>query len=59
MTRAPVEAQGLRCGPGALAPICRTAVYVTRSYGGLGGGGREVSPIPNNPVPRMCQTEAR
>jgi len=27
-------------------PICRTAVYVTRSYGGVGGGGREVFPYP-------------
>ena len=27
-------------------PICRTAVYVTRSCGGVGGGHREVSPYP-------------
>ena len=27
-------------------PICRTAVYVTRSYGGVGGGSREASPYP-------------
>ncbi len=26
--------------------ICRTAVYVTRLYGGVGGGRREVSPYP-------------
>ena len=26
--------------------ICRTAVYVTRSCGGVGGGHREVSPYP-------------
>ena len=26
--------------------ICRTAVYVIRSYGGVGGGGREVFPYP-------------
>ena len=26
--------------------ICRTAVYVTRSYGGVGGGSREASPNP-------------
>jgi hypothetical protein len=26
--------------------LCRTAVYVTRSYGGVGGGGREVFPYP-------------
>jgi len=26
--------------------ICRTAVYVTRSYGGVGGGSREASPYP-------------
>ena len=42
----PVEAQWLRWGPGALDPICRTAVYVTRSYGGVGGGGRKVFPYP-------------
>ena len=29
-----------------LDPICRTAVYVTRSYGGVGGGRCEVSPYP-------------
>ena len=28
-------------------PICRTAVYVTRSCGGVGGGHREVSPYPD------------
>ena len=27
--------------------ICRTAVYVTRSYGGVGGGGREAFPYPD------------
>ena len=27
--------------------ICRTAVYVTRSYGGVGGGSREASPYPD------------
>ena len=26
--------------------ICRTAVYVTRSYGGVGGRGREASSYP-------------
>ena len=26
--------------------ICRTAVYVTRTYGGVGGGDREVFPYP-------------
>ena len=26
--------------------ICRTAVYVIRSYGGVGGGSREASPYP-------------
>ena len=26
--------------------ICRTAVYVTRSYGGVGGGGREAFSYP-------------
>jgi hypothetical protein len=28
-------------------PICRTAVYVTRSYGGVGGGRREAFPYPD------------
>ena len=27
--------------------ICRTAVYVTRSYGGVGGGRREAFPYPD------------
>ena len=27
--------------------ICRTAVYVTRTHGGVGGGGREVFPYPD------------
>ena len=27
--------------------ICRTAVYVTRSYGGVGGGAVRLLPIPN------------
>lgn len=27
--------------------ICRTAVYVTLTYGGVGGGRREVSPYPD------------
>ena len=31
--------------------ICRTAVYVTRSYGGVGGGGREVFPYPEYVFP--------
>ena len=26
--------------------ICRTAVYVTRAYGGVGGGSRDASPYP-------------
>ena len=26
--------------------ICRTAVYVTRMHGGVGGGSREASPYP-------------
>jgi hypothetical protein len=35
-------------GRSAVRPdlICRTAVYVTRSYGGVGGGGREAFPYP-------------
>jgi len=32
--------------PAPLDRFCRTAVYVTRSYGGVGGGGREVFPYP-------------
>ena len=28
-------------------PICRTAVYVTRTHGGVGGGSREASPYPD------------
>ena len=31
--------------------ICRTAVYVTRSYGGVGGGSREASPYPEYKSP--------
>jgi hypothetical protein len=27
--------------------ICRTAVYVTRTHGGVGGGDREVFPYPD------------
>ena len=27
--------------------ICRTAVYETRLYGGVGGGSREASPYPD------------
>jgi hypothetical protein len=33
-----------RCTP--VDSICRTAVYVTRSCGGVGGGDREVFPYP-------------
>ena len=29
-----------------IASLCRTAVYETRSYGGVGGGSREASPYP-------------
>ena len=28
--------------------ICRTAVYVTRPHGGVGGGSREASPYPDS-----------
>ncbi len=41
---APVEVR--RVAMLCLDSICRTAVYVTRSYGGVGGGHREVSPYP-------------
>jgi hypothetical protein len=27
--------------------ICRTAVYVTRPHGGVGGGSREAAPYPD------------
>ena len=40
----PVKARWLM--PLSSYPICRTAVYVTRSYGGVGGGSREVFPYP-------------
>ena len=30
-----------------LDSICRTAVYVIRMHGGVGGGGREVFPYPD------------
>ena len=29
-----------------VAPICRTAVFVTRSHGGMGAGSREAFPYP-------------
>jgi hypothetical protein len=35
--------------------ICRTAVYVIRMYGGVGGGSREASPYPDC-VPDMAQS---
>ena len=36
------------CGayPMHIDSICRTAVYVTRLYGGVGGGSREAFPYP-------------
>ena len=46
--------------------ICRTAIYVTRLYGGVGGGSREASPYPEFLVPsqtapaqqcRSCQPQ--
>ena len=36
----PIRHNGRMC----IDSICRTAVYVTRSYGGVGGGGREAFP---------------
>ena len=49
---APVDARGSTMsfrhgGPMRIGSICRTAVYVTRTYGGVGGGGREVFPYPD------------
>ena len=41
---APVGVHGRRAVH--IDSICRTAVYVTRSYGGVGGGSREASPYP-------------
>ena len=41
---APVGVQGQYALP--IDSICRTAVYVTRSYGVVGGGSREASPYP-------------
>ena len=35
--------------------ICRTAVYVTRSCGGVGGGSREGFPYPETSVPGAAQ----
>ena len=50
--RFPVKCGAIRCAPVGvhwryalhLDSICRTAVYVIRSYGGVGGGSREASP---------------
>ena len=36
--------------------ICRTAVYVTRLYGGVGGGRREASPYPEFCQVRVVRT---
>jgi hypothetical protein len=33
---------------GALDVFCRTALYVTRTHGGVGGGDREVFPYPDS-----------
>jgi len=33
--------------------ICRTAVYVTRPHGGVGGGSREASPYPDYAAARV------
>ena len=37
---------GALCAPDGDS-ICRTAVYVTRTHGGVGGGGREAFPYPD------------
>jgi len=37
-----------KLGHHAVDSICRTAVYVTRTHGGVGGGGREVFPYPDS-----------
>jgi hypothetical protein len=41
---APVDAHGQYAV--CFDPICRTAEYVSRSLGGVGGGSREASPYP-------------
>ena len=35
--------------------ICRTAVYVTRTHGGVGGGSREASPYPDSSALRAVE----
>ena len=42
-----------KLGHHALDSICRTAVYVTRTHGGVGGGGREVFPYPELGICRL------
>ena len=42
-TTGPIRHNGRMC----IDSICRTAVYVTRSYGGVGGGSREAFPYPD------------
>ena len=37
----------VRCRPMHFDLICRTAGYVTRTSGGVGGGGREAFPYPD------------
>jgi uncharacterized protein (DUF2235 family) len=41
--RVPIRHGGLKRADS----ICRTAVYVTRTHGGVGGGSREVFPYPD------------
>ena len=42
-------------GPHAADSLCRTAVYVTRTHGGVGGGDREVFPYPDYAAPKGPQ----
>lgn len=51
---APVERRGgmLSIMPNDL--FCRTAEYVTRTSGGVGGGGREAFTYPNWASPYAC-----
>jgi hypothetical protein len=47
-------------GPHAADSLCRTAVYVTRTHGGVGGGDREVFPYPDwvpQPLRLQCRNQ--
>ena len=46
---APVDRAGDMLAKMPIDLICRTAGYVTRTSGGVGGGGREAFPYPDKP----------